>query len=254
MSLPLAPFGPRTGLRGMVAAADQLAASAGLGMLEQGGSAADAAVATGTAMAVVGPHLCGLGGDVLAMVAPPGGRRPRRSSPSAGPVPGPTPTACAATAWRRCRCGATSAACRCPAPSTAGSPCTSATGGCRSRDVLAPAIELAEEGFPGLHHAGAGQPSRPRPPRRRRAVPRRPARHRPDRAPARHRPHAARHRPRRPRRLLRGRVRAGPARARRRPLRAGRLRHQRGVVVHAAARRRPGATTCGPCRPRRRAT
>jgi gamma-glutamyltranspeptidase/glutathione hydrolase len=72
MTLPLAPFGPRTGLRGMVAAADQLAASAGLSILARGGSAADAAVATGAAMAVVGPHLCGLGGDVLAMVAPPG--------------------------------------------------------------------------------------------------------------------------------------------------------------------------------------
>ncbi len=72
MTLPLAPFGPRTGLRGMVAAADQLAASAGIGMLARGGSAADAAVATGTVMAVVGPHLCGLGGDVLAMVSVPG--------------------------------------------------------------------------------------------------------------------------------------------------------------------------------------
>lgn len=56
----------------MVAAADQLAAGAGLNVLADGGSAADAAVATGAAMAVVGPHLCGLGGDVLAMVAPPG--------------------------------------------------------------------------------------------------------------------------------------------------------------------------------------
>jgi gamma-glutamyltranspeptidase/glutathione hydrolase len=56
----------------MVAAADQLAAVAGIGVLADGGSAADAAVATGTAMAVVGPHLCGLGGDVLAMVAAPG--------------------------------------------------------------------------------------------------------------------------------------------------------------------------------------
>jgi gamma-glutamyltranspeptidase/glutathione hydrolase len=56
----------------MVAAADQLATSAGLSMLERGGSAADAAVATGAAMAVVGPHLCGLGGDVLAMIATPG--------------------------------------------------------------------------------------------------------------------------------------------------------------------------------------
>src|ERR1700722_13662292 len=73
MSLPLAPFGPRTGLRGMVAAADQLAASAGLAMLERGGSAGDAAVAPGAAVGVVGPHLCGLGGDVLAMVSPPAG-------------------------------------------------------------------------------------------------------------------------------------------------------------------------------------
>ena len=72
MALPLAPFGPRRGLRGMVAAADQLAASAGVGLLARGGSAADAAVATGAVMAVVGPHLCGLGGDMLAMVAPPG--------------------------------------------------------------------------------------------------------------------------------------------------------------------------------------
>ena len=72
MTLPLAPFSARSGLRGMVAAADQLAASAGVGILARGGSAADAAVATGTVMAVVGPHLCGLGGDVLAMVAPPG--------------------------------------------------------------------------------------------------------------------------------------------------------------------------------------
>jgi gamma-glutamyltranspeptidase/glutathione hydrolase len=57
----------------MVAAADQLAVVAGVDVLGDGGSAADAAVATGAAMAVVGPHLCGLGGDVLAMVAPPGG-------------------------------------------------------------------------------------------------------------------------------------------------------------------------------------
>jgi gamma-glutamyltranspeptidase/glutathione hydrolase len=72
VSLPLAPFASRTGVRGMVAAADQLAVSAGIGVLARGGSGADAAVATGAAMAVVAPHLCGLGGDMLAMVCAPG--------------------------------------------------------------------------------------------------------------------------------------------------------------------------------------
>ena len=62
------PFHPRVAVRGMVSSADQLASSAGLAMLERGGSAADAMVAAASVMAVVGPHLCGLGGDALAMV------------------------------------------------------------------------------------------------------------------------------------------------------------------------------------------
>lgn len=73
MSFPLAPFAPRTAARGMVVAADQLAALSGVDVLEHGGSAADAAVAAAAVMAVVGPHLCGMGGDVLAMVSPPRG-------------------------------------------------------------------------------------------------------------------------------------------------------------------------------------
>jgi gamma-glutamyltranspeptidase/glutathione hydrolase len=56
----------------MVTAADQLAASAGIGALERGGSAADAAVAAAAVMAVTSPHLCGMGGDLLAMVCAPG--------------------------------------------------------------------------------------------------------------------------------------------------------------------------------------
>jgi gamma-glutamyltranspeptidase/glutathione hydrolase len=66
------PFHPRVALRGMITAADQLAGSAGISLLDQGGSAADAMVAAAAVMAVVGPHLCGLGGDALAMVKAPG--------------------------------------------------------------------------------------------------------------------------------------------------------------------------------------
>jgi len=65
------PFHPRVAVRGMVTTADQLASSAGIAMLEQGGSAGDAIVAAAAVMAVVGPHLCGPGGDVLAVVSAP---------------------------------------------------------------------------------------------------------------------------------------------------------------------------------------
>jgi gamma-glutamyltranspeptidase/glutathione hydrolase len=72
VTLPLVPFAPRRSRRGMVAAADHLAASAGLGVLSSGGTAADGVVAAAAVMAVIGPHLCGLGGDALAVVCPPG--------------------------------------------------------------------------------------------------------------------------------------------------------------------------------------
>ncbi len=57
---------------GAVAAANHLAAQAGAAMLERGGGAADAAIAAAAAMAVTSPHLCGLGGDLFAVVAAPG--------------------------------------------------------------------------------------------------------------------------------------------------------------------------------------
>ncbi len=167
MTLPLAPFGPRSGLRGMVAAADQLAASAGIGMLADGGSAADAAVATGAVMAVVGPHLCGLGGDVLAMVAPPG------STPEALLSAGRAGSGSDSASLRaegltvmRLRHDVRSV----PVPGAVDG--WLALHGRHGRlplaDVLAPAIELASDGFPAsvmlvlathLVHAlpGAGQ-------------------------------------------------------------------------------------------------
>lgn len=52
----------------LVASADHLATSAGVEIFARGGNAVDAAIATNAAIAVTSPHLCGLGGDLFALV------------------------------------------------------------------------------------------------------------------------------------------------------------------------------------------
>jgi gamma-glutamyltranspeptidase len=61
----LAPtFAPR----GMVACPHALASAAGVGALRSGGSAVDAAVAAASSLAVIYPHMCGLGGDAFWLI------------------------------------------------------------------------------------------------------------------------------------------------------------------------------------------
>jgi gamma-glutamyltranspeptidase/glutathione hydrolase len=61
MSAPLFPHAA-------IATPHYLASSAGLAVLTSGGNAVDAAVAANLVLAVVYPHMCGLGGDLFAMV------------------------------------------------------------------------------------------------------------------------------------------------------------------------------------------
>lgn len=53
---------------GLVCSVDHLASSAGVELLAAGGTAADAAIAASAVLAVTSPHMCGMGGDLFALV------------------------------------------------------------------------------------------------------------------------------------------------------------------------------------------
>lgn len=68
--------------RGMVSAPHHLAAQSGLAVLREGGNAIEAAIAAAATLAVVYPHMNGLGGDAFWLIAEPG--RPVVSIDGAG--------------------------------------------------------------------------------------------------------------------------------------------------------------------------
>src|SRR5882724_10443994 len=55
------------GTFGVVASTHWIASAVGMSMLEKGGNAFDACVATGLALQILEPHLCGPGGDLPAI-------------------------------------------------------------------------------------------------------------------------------------------------------------------------------------------
>ena len=68
VSVPLVPVPLVRGAQGAVVAPHHLATAAGLGILRQGGSAVDAAIATNAVLAVVAPGSCGIGGDAFWLI------------------------------------------------------------------------------------------------------------------------------------------------------------------------------------------
>ena len=68
MSAPMVPFHTQHATRGMVCSVDNLASGAGVEVLRRGGNAVDAAVATSATLAVTTQHMCGMGGDLFALV------------------------------------------------------------------------------------------------------------------------------------------------------------------------------------------
>jgi gamma-glutamyltranspeptidase/glutathione hydrolase len=68
MPEPMVPFATTHAPNGMVCSVDHLASEAGVAILRAGGTAADAAVATSAVLAVTTQHMCGMGGDLFAIV------------------------------------------------------------------------------------------------------------------------------------------------------------------------------------------
>lgn len=132
------------GQRGMVATSQPLGAQVGLQVLQRGGNAVDAAIATAAALTVVEPTANGIGGDLFAMVWRDGQLHGLNAS-------GPAPQAATREAMRARGHE------RMPAhgllPVTVpGAPAAWAAlserfGRLPFADLLAPAITLAEEGF-----------------------------------------------------------------------------------------------------------
>ena len=89
------PAAPVRALRAVAATADQAATQAAMEVFTHGGNAVDAAIGANAAIAVTGPHLCGLGGDLFALVRTPDGDGPRAQRHRAAPAPAPTPPRCA---------------------------------------------------------------------------------------------------------------------------------------------------------------
>jgi gamma-glutamyltranspeptidase / glutathione hydrolase len=64
----MVPFHTLHARRGMVCSVDHLASGAGIAVLRGGGNAVDAAIATSAALGVTTQHMCGMGGDLFALV------------------------------------------------------------------------------------------------------------------------------------------------------------------------------------------
>ena len=143
----LVPAPLARGRRGAVVAPHHLATAAGLGILRAGGSAVDAAIATNAALAVVVPYSCGIGGDAFWLIWDAATHREYALNGS-----GRAPASADAAALRDQ--GLETLPLRGPLTITVPGAVRSwgdahkRFGRLPREEILAPAVELAREGFP----------------------------------------------------------------------------------------------------------
>jgi gamma-glutamyltranspeptidase / glutathione hydrolase len=142
------------GTFGMVASTHWLATAAGMALLEKGGNAFDAAVAAGLVLQVVEPHMNGLGGEVPVIAYQVGTGDGAFVVSGQGPAPAAaTPAAFAALGLSLVPGSGLLPAC---VPAAWGTWLLLAARGLLPlREVMAPAIGYADDGYPMLAEASA---------------------------------------------------------------------------------------------------
>ncbi len=133
---------------GMVCTVDQLASVAGTRMLAAGGNAVDAAVAASAALAVTTQHMCGMGGDLWALVHVPGSDAPIALNASGRAGSGSDPAALRADGHDVMPFRSDIRATPVPGCVDGWVALLERFGRLSIADVLAPAIDLAANGFP----------------------------------------------------------------------------------------------------------
>ena len=136
----------------MVCSVDHLASEAGVSLLRAGGSAADAAVAASAVLAVTTQHMCGMGGDLWALVHHADGTAPAALNASGRAGSGADPAGLRAEGRTRMRFRSDIRSVPVPGCVDGWVSLHERFGRAALTDVLAPAIDLADGGFPLSPH------------------------------------------------------------------------------------------------------
>jgi gamma-glutamyltranspeptidase / glutathione hydrolase len=142
------PYVTRHAPNGMVCSIDHLASGAGVEMLRAGGSAADAAVATSAVLAVTSQHMCGMGGDLWALVHFADGEPPAALNASGRAGSGADPGRLRAEGFTDMPFQGDARSIPVPGCVDGWVALSERFGRLPLAEVLAPAIALAEDGFP----------------------------------------------------------------------------------------------------------
>ena len=151
----MVPFATRYARNGMVCSVDHLASEAGISLLRAGGSAADAAIAASAVLAVTTQHMCGMGGDLWALVHYSDKAAPAALNASGRAGSGANPDALRAEGRTRMRFRSDIRSVPVPGCVDGWMSLHQQFGRLAINQVLAPAIDLASGGFPLSHHGAA---------------------------------------------------------------------------------------------------